>query len=110
MGAVMTHHRRQFLYLTAGAAALPMLACYAWAEAYPAKPVNLIVTFPAGSGPDIIGRLAGQWLSEHLGQQFVIENKPGFNAAFLQALQQLDEPTGDLTFGYPAKDQRELAA
>ena len=79
MGPVMTHHRRQFLYLTAGAAALPMLACYAWAEAYPAKPVNLIVTFPAGSGP-------------------------------VQALQQLDEPTGDLTFGYPAKDQRELAA
>jgi tripartite-type tricarboxylate transporter receptor subunit TctC len=74
----MTHHRRQFLYLTAGVAALPMLACYARAEAYPAKPVNLIVTFPAGSGPDIIGRLAGQWLSEHLGQQFVIENKPGF--------------------------------
>jgi tripartite-type tricarboxylate transporter receptor subunit TctC len=78
MGPLMTHHRRQFLYLTAGVAALPMLACYAWAEAYPAKTVNLIVTFPAGSGPDIIGRLAGQWLSEHLGQQFVIENKPGF--------------------------------
>jgi tripartite-type tricarboxylate transporter receptor subunit TctC len=74
----MKLHRRQFLHLTAGAAALPVLSRSAWAEAYPAKPVNLIVTFPAGSGPDIIGRLAGQWLSERLGQPFVIENKPGF--------------------------------
>jgi len=74
----MKLHRRQFLHLTAGAAALPMLSCSVWAQAYPAKPVNLIVTFPAGSGPDIIGRLAGQWLSERLGQPFVIENKPGF--------------------------------
>ena len=73
----MKLHRRQFLHLTAGAAALPTLACSAWAQAYPTKPVNLIVTFPAGSAPDIIGRLAGQWLSERLGQQFVIENKPG---------------------------------
>jgi len=74
----MKHHRRQFLHLAAGTAVLPTLACYVWAEVYPEKPVNLIVTFPAGSGPDIIGRLAGQWLSERLGQQFVIENKPGF--------------------------------
>jgi tripartite-type tricarboxylate transporter receptor subunit TctC len=78
MWSAMKHHRRQFLHLTAGSAALPMLACHAWAQAYPARPVNLIVTFPSGSGPDIIGRLAGQWLSEGLGQQFVIENKPGF--------------------------------
>jgi tripartite-type tricarboxylate transporter receptor subunit TctC len=74
----MKLHRRQFLHLTAGAAALPMLSCSVRAQTYPAKPVNLVVTFPAGSGPDIIGRLAGQWLSERLGQQFVIENKPGF--------------------------------
>jgi len=70
--------RRKFLHLAAGAAALLALSCSAWAQAYPEKPVSLIVTFPAGSGPDIIGRLAGQWLSERLGQQFVIENKPGF--------------------------------
>jgi tripartite-type tricarboxylate transporter receptor subunit TctC len=70
--------RRTFLHLAAGAAALLALSCSAWAGAYPAKPVSLIVTFPAGSGPDIIGRLVGQWLSERLGQQFVIENKPGF--------------------------------
>ena len=74
----MKPHRRQFLHLTAGAAALSALSCSAWAQAYPAKPVYLIVTFPAGSAPDIIGRLAGQWLSERLGQQFVIENKRGF--------------------------------
>jgi tripartite-type tricarboxylate transporter receptor subunit TctC len=69
---------RRFLHLATGAAALLALSCSALAQTYPAKPVSLIVTFPAGSGPDIIGRLAGHWLSERLGQQFVIENKPGF--------------------------------
>lgn len=73
----MTLIRRQFLRLAAGAAALPAIAPSAWAQAYPSRPVHLIVTFPAGSSPDIIARLAGQWLSERLGQQFVIENKPG---------------------------------
>jgi tripartite-type tricarboxylate transporter receptor subunit TctC len=70
--------RRQFLHLAAGAAALPALSRGARAQAYPARPVRLIVMFPAGSAPDIIARLAGQWLSERLGQQFVIENRPGF--------------------------------
>ena len=70
--------RRQFLHLAAGAAALPALSRTARAQAYPARPVRLIVMFPAGSAPDIIARLAGQWLSERLGQQFVIENRPGF--------------------------------
>ncbi len=74
----MKLRRRQFLHFAAAVTALSALSCSAWAQTYPAKPVNLIVTFPAGSGPDIIGRLAGQWLSERLGQQFVIENKPGF--------------------------------
>jgi tripartite-type tricarboxylate transporter receptor subunit TctC len=69
--------RRRFLHLAAGAAALPMLSRSAWAQAYPTRPVHLIVTFPPGSAPDIIARLAGQHLSERLGQQFVIENKPG---------------------------------
>jgi len=70
--------RRQFLHLAAGAAALPALSRTVRAQAYPARPVRLIVMFPAGSAPDIIARLAGQWLSERLGQQFVIENRPGF--------------------------------
>jgi tripartite-type tricarboxylate transporter receptor subunit TctC len=74
----MKLRRRQFLHLAAGAAALPAFARSASAQAYPARPVHLIVMFPAGSAPDIIARLAGQWLSERLGQQFVIENRPGF--------------------------------
>src|SRR5262247_835237 len=73
----MTLHRRQFLQLAAAATALSAFSHSAWAQAYPARPVQLIVSFPAGSAPDIIARLAGQHLSERLGQQFVIENKPG---------------------------------
>ena len=69
--------RRQFLRLAAGAATLPVLSRGASAQAYPERPVTLVVTFPAGSAPDIIARLAGQYMSERLGQQFVIENKPG---------------------------------
>jgi tripartite-type tricarboxylate transporter receptor subunit TctC len=73
----MKLRRRQFLRLAAGAAALPALARGAWAQAYPVRPVHLIVTFPPGSAPDIIARLAGQHMSERLGQQVVVENKPG---------------------------------
>jgi tripartite-type tricarboxylate transporter receptor subunit TctC len=69
--------RRQFLQFAAGAAALPALSGSAAAESYPARPVRLIIMFPPGSAPDIIGRLAGQWLSDRLGQQFIVENKPG---------------------------------
>jgi tripartite-type tricarboxylate transporter receptor subunit TctC len=73
----MILRRRQFLRLAAGAAALPAISRSAWAQAYPTRPITLVVTFPAGSAPDIIARLAGQHMSERLGQQFVIENKPG---------------------------------
>jgi tripartite-type tricarboxylate transporter receptor subunit TctC len=69
--------RRRFLQWAAGAVAVPALSRSAWAQAYPARAVHLIVTFPPGSAPDIIARLAGQYMSERLGQQFVIENKPG---------------------------------
>jgi tripartite-type tricarboxylate transporter receptor subunit TctC len=69
--------RRQFLRLTASIAALPALSCSASAEVYPARPVHLIVGFPAGGPQDIVMRLMGQWLSERLGQTFVIENRPG---------------------------------
>ena len=69
--------RRNFLHLAAGAAALPAVSRFAWAQAYPTRPVRIVVGFPAGSAPDIIARLVGQWLSERLGQQFVIENRPG---------------------------------
>jgi tripartite-type tricarboxylate transporter receptor subunit TctC len=70
--------RRNFLHLAAGAAALPVLSRIARAQSYPSRPINLVITFPAGGAPDIIGRLTGQWLSERLGQPFVIENRPGF--------------------------------
>jgi tripartite-type tricarboxylate transporter receptor subunit TctC len=70
-------HRRQFLHLAAGAAALPAVSRIARAQAYPARPVHLIVPIaPAGAG-DILARLMGQWLSERLGQQFIIDNRPG---------------------------------
>src|SRR5262249_16477668 len=69
--------RRQFLHLTAGAAALLSVSRICWAQGYPSRPVRIIVGFPAGGTTDIMARLMGQWLSERLGQQFVIENRPG---------------------------------
>ena len=69
--------RRNFLHVAAGAAALPALSRIAWAQAYPARPVRLIAPFPPGGVVDLYARLIGQWLSEHLGQPFVIENRAG---------------------------------
>ena len=73
----MTFPRRQFLRLAASAAALPALSRVAAAQAYPSRPVRIIVPFAAGGGTDITARVIAQWLSERLGQQFVIENRPG---------------------------------
>ena len=73
----MTIPRRRFLHLAAGAAALPAFAHNAAAETYPARPVHLVVGFPPGNAPDIMARLIGQSLSERLGPQVVVENRPG---------------------------------
>jgi tripartite-type tricarboxylate transporter receptor subunit TctC len=70
-------HRRQFLHLAAGAAALPALSRLAWAQAYPTRPVRVIVGFAPGGNADTIARMMGQWLSERLGQPFVVENRTG---------------------------------
>jgi tripartite-type tricarboxylate transporter receptor subunit TctC len=70
-------HRRQFLHVAAGAAALPAVSRFAWAQTYPTRPVRIVVGFAAGGAPDILARLFGQWLSDRLGQPFVIENRTG---------------------------------
>src|SRR5438045_4146983 len=69
--------RRNFLHLAADTAALLAVSRFAWAQAYPTRPVRIIVGFAPGGPTDIFARLIGQWLSERLGEQFVIENRPG---------------------------------
>ena len=73
----MTVPRRHFLRLMGGAGAVPFVSRIARAEAYPSRTVRLLVGFPAGSSMDIVARLLAQWLSERLGQQFIVENRTG---------------------------------
>lgn len=69
--------RRQFLHLAAGVISLPTVSQIARAQAYPARPVRILVGYAAGGGVDVVARLIGQWLSERLGQSFIVENRPG---------------------------------
>jgi tripartite-type tricarboxylate transporter receptor subunit TctC len=73
----MKLQRRRFLHLTAAAAALSAVSRIARAQIYPTRPVRIVVGFAPAGGNDIIARLMGQWLSERLGQPFIIENRPG---------------------------------
>jgi len=69
--------RRKFLHLTAGTAALPVASHFAWAQTYPSRPVRIIAGFPPGGFTDTTARLISNWLSERIGQQFFVENRPG---------------------------------
>jgi tripartite-type tricarboxylate transporter receptor subunit TctC len=73
----MRNPRREFLRLAAAAAALPMLPRTAAAQSYPTRPVRIVVGYPPGGPTDIFARLMGQWLTDHMGQQFIVENRPG---------------------------------
>jgi tripartite-type tricarboxylate transporter receptor subunit TctC len=76
-GAAMKLLRRQFLHLATGAAALPAVSRIARAQTYPTRPLRWIVGFPPGGAADTVARIAGQWLSERIGQPLVIENRAG---------------------------------
>ena len=76
-GTIMKLPRRRFLHLATSAAALPAFSRFAWAQAYPSRPVHILVGFAAGGPTDIFARLIGEWLSERLGHPFIIENRPG---------------------------------
>src|SRR5262249_37614050 len=76
-GDIMKLPRRNFLHLAAGAAALPAVSRFAWAQTYPTRPVRIVAPTAPGGAPDILARLIGPWLSGRLGQQFVVENRPG---------------------------------
>ena len=69
--------RRRFLHLAAGAAMLPSTSRFGWAQGYPRRPIRWVVGFPPGGSTDIVARIIAPWLSERLGQQVIVENKPG---------------------------------
>lgn len=90
----MTLARRKFLQLTLGASVVPVASCFASAQPYPTRPVDVIVGYGAGTAPDIIARLLAHWLSERLGQPFVVENRPGAGSNIATETVVRAEPNG----------------
>jgi tripartite-type tricarboxylate transporter receptor subunit TctC len=86
--------RRKFLHLAAGSAALPAISRITWAQTYPARPVHIIVGFAPGGATDIAARLIGQWLSERLGQPFIIDNRPGASTNIAAEMVVHSQPDG----------------
>jgi tripartite-type tricarboxylate transporter receptor subunit TctC len=87
-------HRRQFLHLAAGAAALPAVSRIAWAQAYPTRPVSIVVPFPAGGATDVVARVLAKGLSERFGQPVVVDNRPGASGAIGSASVAKARPDG----------------
>jgi tripartite-type tricarboxylate transporter receptor subunit TctC len=96
----MKAERRKFLRLAAGAAALPAVSRIARAQAYPTRPVRIIVGFAAGGAADVFARLIGQWLSERLSQQFVVENRTGAGSNLAIEAVAKSQPDGYTLGGY----------
>src|SRR5262249_31546471 len=91
--------RRQFLHLAAGAAGLPFVSRFASAQTYPTRPIRWVVSFPAGGSNDIVARIVGQYLSELLGQQVLIENRAGAGGSLGMA-SVLSSPPDGYTLGF----------
>jgi hypothetical protein len=103
----MKFPRRTFLHLAAGAAALPALPRISRAQAYPSRPVRIVVGFAAGGATDIQARLMGQWLSDRLGQQFIIENRAGIRNDHFSSHRKVGE--GDQVCGRQGRIGRPVA-
>src|SRR5262245_39848003 len=86
--------RRNFLHLAAGAAALPAVARFAWAQTYPTRPITLVVPFPAGGGNDAVARVVAEKMSRTLGQQIVAENRAGASGTIATRTVARDTPDG----------------